>query len=118
MSTTCSRLWLGQNWNTGMLTEQEVRDEIVRSRKLHGPLRIEPERAALILARECLEALQEAHFIQNAPRCGAAFVAARSRLRSELVQVVAVASQWVTNLDIQEARDNSEAEHHKEGERA
>lgn len=91
-----------------MLTIQEVEMEIIRSRDLHGPLTKDMRNCALILARECLEAMQEAYDAQRIPRLSTQRSAIVSNLRAELVQVVAVASQWVTNLDQEREREEHE----------
>ena len=93
-----------------MLTEKEVLAEISRSRNLHGPLTKDLSRAALILARETLEAIQEAHDAERLPRLSSQRSTQLSMLRAELVQVVAVSAQWVANIDEQQERENHEYE--------
>lgn len=88
-----------------MLTIAEVEQEIRRSRHLHGPLTKDLGRASLILARETLEAIQEAADAYRLPRLGAQRTSSLTALRSELVQVVAVASQWITNIDVEKERE-------------
>lgn len=98
-----------------MLTEREVLAEIQRGRDLHGPLTKDLSRASLILARETLEAIQEAHDAERVPRLSIQRQRNMSLLRSELVQVVAVASQWIANIDTERVRDEHEAYHSGSG---
>lgn len=91
-----------------MLTEQEVIQEIQRAKLIHGPLSKDHARAALILSRETLEAIQEAADVTRLPRLSEQRVLALMNLRAELVQVVAVASLWVSNLDNERLRDEHE----------
>lgn len=95
-----------------MLTNQEVLTEIRRSRVLHGPLTKDLSRASLILARETLEALQEAHDAEGMPRYSTGRPSKILLLRTELVQVIAVAVQWVNNIDLDLERERNEHEHH------
>src|SRR5882724_1451108 len=92
-----------------MLLEREVNAEINRGRDLHGPLSRDPARAALILSRETLEVLQEAAELNRVPRLSNRRCAVMTNLRAELVQVVAVAAQWVANLDMEAERDARES---------
>jgi hypothetical protein len=82
-----------------MLSQQEVEKEIRRGKDLHGPLTQDKALASLVLACEVLEALKEAYTCRKQPRHSPEYAAARLRLRTELVQVVAVVTQWVTNID-------------------
>lgn len=91
-----------------MLTEREVLDEIQRGRDLHGPLTKDLSRASLILARETLEAIQEAHDAERVPRLSSQRLTRMSTLRAELVQVVAIAAQWVANIDNERERAEHE----------
>lgn len=94
-----------------MLTEKEVLAEIQRGRNLHGPLTKDLSRASLILARETLEAIQEAHDLEKLPRLSSLRSTRLLMLRAELVQVVAVASQWVANIDAEGERSEREPQH-------
>lgn len=95
-----------------MLTNQEVLTEIRRSRTLHGPLTKDLSRASLILARETLEVLQEAHDADKLPRHGVLRPSTLGKLRCELVQVIAVAVQWIDNIDLDLGKERNEYEHH------
>jgi len=89
-----------------MLTEKEVTAEIVRSRDLHGPLSRDHGKVIKILMREVLEAAQEEAEMSRLPRMSTTRHGTLLALRVELVQVVAVAVQWIANID-------NEREHEK-----
>jgi len=91
-----------------MLTEKEVNQEVVRSRHLHGPMSREHGRVAKILMREVLEAAQEEAEVSRLPRLSRQRTSSLMALRSELVQVVAVAAQWVANIDNEREREENE----------
>lgn len=91
------------------MTMQQVVDEIKRSRTIHGPLSRDHGRVAKILMREVLEAAQEEAQLSHQPRLSAQRTLSLMALRSELIQVIAVAAQWINNLDEEVERNEKEA---------
>ena len=88
-----------------MLTEAEVVLEIHRATAVHGKFPVDNVRAHLLLSEEVGEVARAVAEVTRLPRLGEKRPSHLNNLREELVQVVAVCSMWITNLDLERRRD-------------